>query len=382
MVIIIKPTYACNFRCKYCYLDNSIKKTSERFDIAFAKDIISKVKLTNGKAIDANKRIRFIWHGGEPLLWGIDNYRKIFAFMKDELNGFNFQNVIQTNLSLINEEYIDLFRSNDVQVGFSLDGPMSINDSQRIDVNGNGTFINIMEKVKLCKENDLKLGCVVVGTKKHIGRIADLYKFMSDIGLNFKFNPVFSSGEARCNSDDYGITVDEYADMAIELFDLWYNDKQHQIVESNFVEIASNLFTRKVESCVFCANCQDNFVAISPEGDVLPCGRFGDSELKKYAYGNLHQEELDNILQRMKTTEIYKRFEYIETSDCQQCSFYNICHGGCLHDGFLQTGDFKSKTFLCSAYKRIFAHIKECVMKHMEYSKDSTNTRIVENIIN
>lgn len=365
----MKPTYACNFRCKYCYLDNSVKKNSENFDIEFAKDIISQVKLAKSSTSSVNKKIKFIWHGGEPLLWGIDNYRKIFAFMAKELSEFDYKNIIQTNLSLIDGSYIDLFLENDVQVGFSIDGPAYINDLQRVGINGNGTFFNIMEKVKLCKESGLKLGCIVVGTRKHIGKMGDLYEFMSDNGLNFKFNPVFSSGEARCNKDDYGVTADEYANMVIELFDLWYNDTRHQIVESNFIEIASNLFTGRVESCMFGKNCQEHFVAISPEGDVLPCGRFGDTELRKYAYGNLHKDELVDVLRQAKNTEMYKRAEYIESTDCGKCRFFSVCHGGCLHDGFLRSGDFKSKSFLCSAYKKIFSHIMDRMaglVKHSE----------------
>ncbi|MBP5548549.1 MAG: SPASM domain-containing protein, partial [Bacteroidales bacterium] len=93
-------------------------------------------------------------------------------------------------------------------------------------------------------------------------------------------------------------------------------------------------------------------------GDVMPCGRFCDDDLRQFAYGNLHDETLSEILPRIKKSEIYKRAEYITQSDCAKCKWYNICHGGCLHDGFLRNGDFKSKTLLCPAYMQIFAHIE------------------------
>jgi len=357
MTIIIKPTYACNFRCKYCYLHNDTKSSHKAFDVHFAKGIILQIKeyLQN----TCKRELTIIWHGGEPLLWGIANYREIFAFMEKELAGIDLKNSLQTNLSLMNEEYADLFLRYHVHVGFSLDGTKEINDSQRIGIDGEGTFDTIMEKVSLCKQKGLSVGCIVVGSKKHIGHIPELYRFMCDNGLNFKFNPLFNAGEAENNNDNYGITPEEYARMAIELFDLWYQDREHHLTESNFVEIASNLMTGKVSGCMFSRNCQDNFFAISPTGDVMPCGRFCDIELQKYAYGNLHEEKLVDILSRIKTSEAYKRAEYIENSSCKQCEFFDICHGGCLHDGFLKSGDFRSKTFLCVAYKKIFAHIKE-----------------------
>ena len=356
MTIIIKPTYACNFRCKYCYLSNDTKSSHKLFDAGFAKSIVSQIRIV--LADRPKQKLTFIWHGGEPLLWGIENYRKVLSFIESELSGIDYKNSLQTNLSLINEEYIDLFLRYNVHVGFSLDGTKEINDSQRINIVGEGTFDTIMDKVAMCQNKGLSIGCIIVGSKRHIGHIPELYRFLCDNKLNFKFNPLFSAGEACNNFDDIGITTDEYAEMAIELFDLWYNDNEHHIKESNFEEITTNLLSNNPSCCMFGKNCQENFFAIAPTGDVMPCGRFCDATLTQYAYGNLHKEPLAEILPRIKQSEAYKRSEYIEKSSCKRCNYYDICHGGCLHDGFLKSGDFKSKTFLCSAYKKIFAHIE------------------------
>lgn len=80
---------------------------------------------------------------------------------------------------------------------------------------------------------------------------------------------------------------------------------------------------------------------------------------QQYSYGNLHRETLADILPRIKETETYKRAEYIAASGCKDCRWYHICHGGCLHDGFLASSDFRHKTFLCPAYQRLFAHIEK-----------------------
>lgn len=358
MTIIIKPTYSCNLRCKYCYLSNETKRQTRLFDLDFAKRIIDQIKEMQQKK--PHRKLTIIWHGGEPMLWGIDNYRAIFEYMRQELSD-EVQNSMQTNLSLITNEWIDLFQKYNVRIGFSLDGMKSVHDQQRIGVNGEPTFERIIANYHLCKKRDLHVGCIVVGSKKHLGHIDELYKFMRNEGLGFKFNPLFCSGEAQNNIDEYGITPDEYAQMAIELFDLWYNDRQGEITESNFVEIASNIATGKPTGCMFSQNCQDNFLAIAPTGDVMPCGRFCDNDLLQYSYGNLHTETLTDILPRIKQSEIYKRAEFIGQSGCAKCKWYNICHGGCLHDGFLASGDFRHKTFLCAAYKKIFAHIEKCL---------------------
>lgn len=338
-------------------MSNETKTLNAVYSLDFAKQIVLQTK--HYLETRLRQEVTFIWHGGEPLLWGIDNYREIFAFMQQELDGIKYQNNIQTNLSLITDEYIDLFRQYNVRPGFSLDGMKAIHDQQRVGVNGQPTFDLIMSKYRLCREKGLKPGCIVVVGKKHIGHVTELYRFMKDNELNFKFNPMFSAGEATYNMDKYGITPLEYARMAIELFDLWFDDTKGKVTESNFVEIASNIVTGKTTGCMFGRNCQDNFFAIAPTGDVMPCGRFCDDGLLQYSYGNLHKETLSEILPRIRQSEIYKRSDYIEKGSCKNCKWLNICHGGCLHDGFLNSGDFRSKSFLCPAYKQIFAHIEK-----------------------
>ena len=135
MVIIIKPTYSCNFRCKYCYLGNETKVRSKMFDLSFVRNAIEQVReyVIRNKS---KKKVTFIWHGGEPLLWGVENFRRVFEFMEDGLSGIDYTNSIQTNLSLLTEEYVDLFLKYNVQVGFSIDGFMELNDSQRVFADG------------------------------------------------------------------------------------------------------------------------------------------------------------------------------------------------------------------------------------------------------
>ncbi|MDE5998984.1 MAG: radical SAM protein, partial [Bacteroidaceae bacterium] len=281
------------------------------------------------------------------------------SYMEKEFIDISYKNSIQSNLSLINDDYIDLFIRYNVNVGFSLDGAKEINDILRVDIDGNGTFNRIMSNVEKCRRKKLNVGCIVVGNKEHVGHMLELYDFLCNYNLSFRFNPLFNSGEAKNNIYEYGITPDEYAQMMVDLFDIWYFDNNHSIKESNLEEMASNLLWPNPVHCLFGKNCQDNFFAIAPTGDVMPCGRFCDVSLKQYAYGNLHEETLAEILPRIKQSEAYKRSEYIEQSNCKLCKYFDICHGGCLHDGFLKSGDFKSKTFLCSAYKKIFAHIEK-----------------------
>ena len=360
MTIIIKPTFNCNFRCSYCYLTNGIKSDSTIMKYEVAESLISQaIQLSRNST---RRTLTLIWHGGEPLLWGVENYRRIFDFIEKHSDGSHIRQCLQTNLSLIDAEYIELFKEHKVKVGFSLDGPKHINDSQRRTIDDKGTFDVIMNKVKMCKAAGLNIGCILVGSKHFKGRIKEVYDFLCDSKLNFKFNPLFNAGEAVNAGESIAISPEDYAEMAIELFDLWYHDERHALKETTFIDIASYFVckTKRSQGCMFSANCQGNFMAVSPSGEVFPCGRFCETDTR-YSYGNITNESLETIMANMKKTEIYARSKHIEESACAKCKYFQLCHGGCLHDGFLKSGDFQSKTFLCSAYKRLFGHIEKSV---------------------
>lgn len=370
MIFIIKPTYACNLACKYCYLSNDTKKYYHA-DLSLILKALSQIR-----EVIRTQGVRpstLIWHGGEPLLWGFENFKRVFEFVDQEFKGCNIRHSIQTNLSLINEQFIELFKQYKVNVSFSLDGTQDIHDSQRIDKSGQGTFEKILNKYFLCKEHGLNPGCIVVATRKHIGRVAELYEFLANNGISFKLNPIFNSGEAININDEYGLSASDYARISIELFDLWYNDKQRRINNQKFADIASAIVTGRTSLCVFSKNCQDSVCAISPYGDVFPCGRFCDNSLKEYAYGNINDTTLINILADRKDTEVYKREYWIQNSECRECRYYKICNGGCLHDGFLVNHDFRTKSFLCDVYKEVFAHIENVLDKERKLYENITN---------
>lgn len=363
MIFVIKPTYACNLACKYCYLSNDTK-IQYQADLGLIMRVLSQIREVIGNQMI--KPTTLLWHGGEPLLWGVNNFKRVFEFVAREFQGCDVKHSIQTNLSLINVPFIELFKQYKVNVGFSLDGMRDIHNSQRIDKSGQGTFEKILNKFFLCKEHGLTPGCIVVATRKHIGRITELYNFLATNGISFKLNPIFNSGEAQNVNDEYSLSTAEYARMCIELFDLWYNDKQRRISNPKFADIASALVTGRTSLCVFNKNCQDDICAISPYGDVFPCGRFCDNSLKKFSYGNINDSTLLNILANRKNTEAYQREHRISNSECINCSYYKICYGGCLHDGFMVNKDFKTKTFLCDVYKVVFAHIENTLNKDRE----------------
>lgn len=119
-----------------------------------------------------------------------------------------------------------MFKQYYVLVGFSLDGNNTVNDFHRVFYQWERNSDMIMEKLSLCREHGLSIGCIVVGGKKHIVHILELYNFLSESNLNFKFNPIFLAGKAVNNADKYSVTsgICNYGNRIVRL---WFYDKEH-----------------------------------------------------------------------------------------------------------------------------------------------------------
>jgi uncharacterized protein len=167
MTAIVEPTTNCNLRCKYCFVGN---KENKIMDLKTLKLIIESILEYNGK----DKISKFIWHGGEPLLVGLDFFNKIVEFQKRYTScGFRIANAIQTNLINITEEFINFFKDNEFGVGSSLDYPREIHNYYR-----NDSFDKVFNNIVYSKNMNLHIGVICVLTKKNIHFINEIYNFL------------------------------------------------------------------------------------------------------------------------------------------------------------------------------------------------------------
>lgn len=324
-----------------------------------AKKIIGKIY--DFIKINKLKKVSFIWHGGEPLIWGKSNFEQIFEYTKILMKDIRVNQSIQTNLTLIDKEYIDIFKQYDVKVGFSIDGTKNLNDKTRIYGNGNGSFDLIFRKIQLCLAANINLGAIVVANANNINHVRDIYTFMNDLKINFRLNPLFKSGEANNTFDELGITPSEYSRAMIDLFDLWTSSNTNIRIDS-FTEIAGNMVTGCANSCSFKENCQDFFTSIDSQGNIFPCGRFcGDNN---FIFGNIIDSELNEIISYKRDYFAQKRNLAYQTHGCVNCRYLKICNGGCMHDAYIQNRDLFSKTGLCEAYMNLFSHIENYLISN------------------
>jgi uncharacterized protein len=357
--VIMKPTHSCNLACKYCYIEESAEKGV--MSQTTLENSIEKIVLFNGE----EKETHFIWHGGEPLLMGIDFFENIRDIQKNLGKKYKISNGIQTNGTLLNPDLLDFIEKNrDFYLGLSLDGPRELHNQTRAYKGGGGSFDDVMRGIDLIKERErVGGGVIAVITQINIDHFSELYNFFKANHINFKANPLIRSGEANKNYNQMTISPKQYGHFLIDLFDTWFYDPEGDKISVDPLEkIAGNLITGSPVGCNYSKSCQNNFISIGPLGDVYPCGRFDG--IQEFKYGNINSNSVENLLNNPSRKLLLQRG--VETIEgCSPCEYKQICNAGCIHNAYMVNGQVNEKDYYCTSYKMIFDHIKKAIKKEI-----------------
>lgn len=354
LILILKPTVLCNCSCKYCITPTDIPRN--RVKIGVIERLCE--KLSRSKIYDS---FTFIWHGGEPLLMGIDFYKQVLGVQRKFLRKGTYVNTFQSNCTLIDDDWMNFFIENRIRVSTSLDGDKELHDANRIR-NGKGTFDETLERVKRLQDAGLLAGVVTVLSKTNI-KFADRFlKFFAANNIPTRLNPILPSERVLSSEEDMSISAVEYADCLIECFDKWmkgeYNDaKGRPIPIAPLTEIVYNFYhTDKPRLCNFSGTCGRGFLAINPIGDIYNCGRFCDIDDFKVANIEDGFENIDDIIE-VKNEMIKWNVCEAEKDECQDCEWFSVCNRGCPNSSYLFNGRIMDHDPYCVGYKKLFSHI-------------------------
>lgn len=366
---IIHMTNECNMACRYCYTGSgsgkspSIADLNDRFGqcLATLDSFIDQVVSYN-----SSRHTRLIFHGGEPLLINVQNWESMLTHLSKKNYPFTFS--VQTNGTLLDENFVKLFKQFHVELGISLDGPKLLNDTNRILKSGEGTFTLVFENLLKLRDSGLSFGILLTLTKKNVTHLEEVYTFFKKHRMSFTLRPVFTTKHTM--PMDLLISPREYSRAICRLFDLWFDD--HNIDTFLIEEFASMIaqFIRPIEglvSCNFTRNCSEHFVCVDLNGDLYPCNRFyGDVD---FVYGNILDDKLVNVLGRI-SRPLSTRWRKLSISGCQKCEISRYCFGGCPGNAYYFNGDYFNKDFYCPAYKKILRHVYERVQSTLECPLD------------
>lgn len=312
----------------------------------------------------------FIWHGFEPLLAGGRFYENVVKTEKQEFGQFPVVNYLQTNGTLLTREYVEFFIANGFRLGVSLDGPQFIHDEYRRYPNGKGTFVDVMRGIDLIREVGASVGVIGVLTPFSIEHIKEIYDFFKRERLDFDLLPVTPVKDNIRQNKKLRLSPKEYAIAAIKLFDLWFSDMQPPQIRSCDSWTLAALGIPIGQECTFSGDCFVRVITVDPCGDVWPCDRFYG--VNGFKLGNILIDSLTDTIVPKAEELLTVRRKLIEQS-CNACSAYTACQGGCPHQAFAYSGDYRLKDYFCEAYKTIFQYIKPKVNAQLEKAHTLTN---------
>jgi len=341
IAILVVPTEQCNMDCVYCYHNPHHEKNRVSMSIETLEQLM-KITLPNFD------KVSFIWHGGEPLLMGVDFYKEALKLQKKHGKGTIIRNSIQTNLTLLSNEFVDLLVQNKFWVSSSFDGVC--NDSTR----GNSDII--LAKRALLKNKGQEVGNILVLSQKTVYDLIDSYRFFKERKIGYKMNLYIDTVK---NDDSCKLSVpsDVYIAKMTELFDYWISDIECNVRVSNFVELLRYfLFGEKFVCCY--TSCLGKWLGIRADGSIANCVRFFPN---KYLYGSIFdysdiREAFSSDGFRNMLSDSIKRRE-----KCKGCVIYDYCQGGCSNEALFENGMDNNGGNSCKCRIGLYKYVKEMV---------------------
>src|SRR5579884_3730265 len=294
--LLIKPASAvCNLDCSYCfYLDREADPYKSLPARRMSMDTLE--RMVDTWLFYSYPNSTFAFQGGEPTLAGLPFFEKLVEFQKQYgRNGQNVSNALQTNATLIDDNWAKLFKEYNWLLGVSIDGPEEINDLYRYNKQGRGTWKRVVQSIETLQKHGVEFNCLCVLSQANVDNPRELYRFYRSLGVdNIQFIPL-AEFDGNGNALPFTITPEQYGRFLCEVFDLWWPERRKLRIRI-FDNIAEAVAGQKPGNCTMHETC-DSYVVVEYNGDVYPCDFFVESGWK---LGNVTLDSWPEIARRSR----------------------------------------------------------------------------------
>ncbi len=375
LYVMLKPIGSvCNLRCKYCYYLEKKGLYSEEKKFVMPEDLLEKFI---GQYLESQTmaEVLFTWHGGEPLMRNIGFYKKALELQKKYGRGRPIDNCLQTNGTLLNDDWCKFFKDNNFLIGISIDGPQHCHDTYRRTADGRPSFIQVMKGINLLKKHGVEFNVMAVVNDYNVDYPLEFYRFFKEINCRFiQFAPIVER-LTDGNLAPWNVPAGKWGDFLIAIFNEWVRNDVGEFYVQYFDATLANWVGEKTGTCIFAKTC-GHAGAIEFNGDVYACDHFVFPE---YKLGNIRTKTLTEMMyssQQMKfgADKFNALPEY-----CLQCEFLFACNGECPKNRIIHTPDGEpGLNYLCEGYYKYFKH----VAPYMDFmKKELQNKRAPSNIM-
>ena len=347
-------------RCEYCfYHDVSCNREVQSYGIMSDETLET---LTRRAFAFAEKSVSFVFQGGEPTVAGIDFFRSAITYQKKyNSRRITVHNTIQTNATLITEEFAEFFKKNGFLVGVSLDGDKALNDKYRHLSDGSGSYDSINQGIDLLKKHGVDFNVLAVITKESAKSPSLVYSSLKEYKY-LQFIPVIDdfNGETA----DFSLSAEDYGRFLCETFELYYRD----IMAGNYVSVRDfdsyihMLMGMPPSSCAMQGRCGGYFT-VEADGSIYPCDFYVTDE---HRIGNICEESFFSLARSEKLSNFITSSVCV-SEKCRNCKWFRICRGGCRR----HREPFPSLNKYCEAYSYFF---EKCYDKMQRIAEIVRNT--------
>ena len=377
LYVMLKPAGAhCNLACKYCYYleKNKLYPTAQRH--LMSDEILEQFTREYIEA-QTMSQVLFTWHGGEPLLRSIDFYRKALSLQQKYAGGRRIDNVIQTNGTLLTDEWCEFFAQNHWLVGISIDGPQPDHDHYRLTAAGKPSWKKVMQGIKLLKKHGVEWNAMAVVNAYNANHPMEFYRFFKENGCQFlQFTPIVErltrhedgrtlaslADKDEISLSEASVAPEQWGYFLCAIFDEWVRKDVGKIFVEIFDCTLANWMGISPGICAYSKECGHAGV-MEHNGDVYSCDHFVFPE---YKLGNIRDHSLIDMLYGEQQQEFSRLKHSSLPRQCKECDMEFACHGECPKNRFMKDkyGD-SGLNYLCPGYYHYYQH----VAPYMDYMK-------------
>lgn len=356
-----KPAGArCNCACDYCFFlkkerlyPGSDFRMSDEVSESYIRQIINAHRQVN--------QVTIAWQGGEPMLMGLDFFRRSIQLEKKYApQGMRIENTLQTNGGLIDDEWCKFLKENNFLIGISIDGPRNLNDAFRKDKAGKSIYDKTVKAARLMQRHNVEFNVLCTINSENSRYPLEVYRFFRDElkAQYIQFIPIVERDNETGNQEGATVTnrsvePQAFGRFLIEIFDEWVRQDVGTTFVLNFDGALAGWLGMAGTVCIFGPTCGLG-LALEHNGDLYSCDHFVEPG---YYLGNILKTPLVELVSSEKQRKFGQDKKNLLSKVCRECEFLHICNGECPKNRLHKTPDGETGiNYLCVGYKLFFKH--------------------------
>lgn len=382
LYVMLKPAGSlCNLRCKYCYYLEKNALYTEQKNHVISDEMLDKFIREYIEA-QTSPDVLFCWHGGETLMRPISFYRRAIELQRKYARGRRIDNTIQTNATMLTDEWCEFFRENNFLVGVSIDGPQEFHDEYRRTATGKPTFHKVMQGIRLLNKHNVDWNALAVVNDFNADYPLEFYNFFKEIGCHYiQFTPIVERRIERNDGlslapgmeeggelVDFSVTPEQWGKFLCTIFDEWVRHDVGTYFIQIFDATLANWAGVQPGLCSLAKECGHAGV-MEFNGDVYSCDHFVYPE---HRLGNINEKTITEMMYGEKQREFAKLKHELLPQQCRECPVEFACHGECPKNRFTRDkyGN-PGLNYLCKGYRQFFEHVKP----YMDFMKGELDAK-------